>query len=253
MWLVLRLKTVLRSIVLPPAGPLLLAVIGLFLMERRPRLARVCLVAAVSLLWLLSTPVVSDVLEALAESYPSLDLQSATGAQAIVILGGGGERAFAPEYGGIAAEPLMLERLSYGAYVARKTNLPILVTGYGYEARAMRATLQRNFELEPRWVDDQAYDTFENARNSVRLLTAAGIKRVVLVTHATHMRRSVHEFTDAGVEVVPGPMGMRSVRNYGISRYLPDPEAMERSYSAIYELLGEPVRALLAATHLRRH
>jgi len=28
---------------------------------------------------------------------------------------------------------------------------------------------------------------------------------------------------------------------------------MQRSYSAIYELLGEPVRALLAATHLRRH
>jgi len=222
-------------------------------MKRRPRLARVCLAAAVSLLWLLSTPVVSDALEALAESYPPLDMHSATGAQAIVILGGGGERAFAPEYAGMAAEPLMLERLSYGAYVARKTNLPVLVTGFSFEATAMRATLLRNFEIEPRWVDDQAYDTFENARNSVRLLAAAGIKRVVLVTHATHMRRAVHEFTDAGVEVVPAPVGMNAVRNYGISRYLPAPEAMPRAYSAIYEMLGEPVRALLAAAHLRRH
>ena len=133
MWLVLRIKTVLRSMILPPAGPLLLAVVGLLLMKRRPRLARVCLVAAVSLLWLLSTPVVSDALEALAESYPPLDLRSAAGAQAIVILGGGGERAFAPEYAGMAAEPIMLERLSYGAYVARRTNLPILVTGYSIE------------------------------------------------------------------------------------------------------------------------
>src|SRR5450631_1669016 len=194
MWLMLRIKTLLRSMVLPPAGPLLLAVLGLFLMKRRPRLARVCLVAAVSLLWLLSTPIVADALETLAESYPPLDLQSATGAQAIVILGGGGQRAFAPEYAGMAAEPLMLERLSYGAYVARKTNLPVLMTGYRFETTAMRATLLRNFEIEPRWVDDQAYDTFENARNSVRLLAAAGVKRVVLVTHATHMRRSVHEF-----------------------------------------------------------
>ncbi len=249
----LRIKTVLRSMILPPAGPLLLAVLGLFLMTRRPRLARVCLVTAVSLLWLLSTPVVSDALEALAESYPPLDLRSAAGAQAIVILGGGGERAFAPEYGGMAAEPLMLERLSYGAYVARRTNLPILVTGFSIETTAMRATLLRNFEIEPRWVDDKAYDTFQNARNSVRLLAAAGVKRIVLVTHATHMRRAVHEFTDAGAEVVPAPAGMRSVRNYGISRYMPAPEAMQRSYSAIYELLGEPVRALLAATHLRRH
>jgi uncharacterized SAM-binding protein YcdF (DUF218 family) len=253
MWLVLRIKTVLRNMILPPTGPLLLALIGLFLMERRPRLARVCLVAAVSSLWLLSTPVVSDALDALAESYPPLDLRSAAGAQAIVILGGGGERAFAPEYGGMAAEPLMLERLSYGAYVARKTNLPILVTGFSIEAAAMRATLLRNFEIDPRWVDDRAYDTFENARNSVRLLAAAGVKRIVLVTHATHMRRSVHEFTDAGLEVVPAPVGMRAVRNYGIGRYVPGPEAMQRAYAAIYELLGEPVRALLAATHLRRH
>jgi uncharacterized SAM-binding protein YcdF (DUF218 family) len=249
----LRIKTVLRSMILPPAGPLLLAILGLFLMKRRPRLARVCLVAAVSLLWLLSTPVVSDALEALAESYPPVDLRSAAGAQAIVILGGGGVRAFAPEYAGMAAEPLMLERLSYGAYVARRTNLPILVTGYSIETTAMRATLLRNFAIEPRWMDDRAYDTFQNARNSVRLLAAAGVKRIVLVTHATHMRRAVHEFTDAGVEVVPAPVGMHSVRNYGIARYMPEPEAMQRAYAAIYELLGEPVRALLAATHLRRH
>jgi uncharacterized SAM-binding protein YcdF (DUF218 family) len=137
--------------------------------------------------------------------------------------------------------------------VARQTNLPVLVTGYSIEAAAMRATLLRNFEIEPRWVDDQAYDTFENARNSVRLLAAAGVKRIVLVTHATHMRRAVYEFTDAGLEVVPAPVGMHSVRNYGISRYLPAPEAMLRAYSAIYELLGEPARAVLAATHLRRH
>jgi uncharacterized SAM-binding protein YcdF (DUF218 family) len=182
-----------------------------------------------------------------------VDLGSAAGAQAIVILGGGGERAFAPEYAGMAAEPLMLERLSYGAYVARRTKLPILVTGFSFETTAMRATLLRNFEIEPRWVDDKAYDTFQNARNSVRLLAAAGVKRIVLVTHATHMRRAVHEFTDAGVEVVPAPVGMYSARNYGISRYIPSPDAMQRAYSAIYELLGEPMRALLAATHLRRH
>jgi uncharacterized SAM-binding protein YcdF (DUF218 family) len=253
MLLMLRIKTMLRSMILPPAGPLLLAILGLFLMKRRPRLARVCLVAAVSLLWLLSTPVVSDALEALAESYPPLDLRSAAGAQAIVILGGGGERIFAPEYAGAAAEPIMLERLSYGAYVARKTNLPVLVTGYRVETTAMCATLLQNFQIEPRWVDDQAYDTFENARNSVRLLAAAGVKRIILVTHATHMRRAVHEFTDAGMEVVPAPVGIHAVRNFGISRYIPAPGAMQRAHSAIYELLGEPVRALLAATHLRRH
>jgi uncharacterized SAM-binding protein YcdF (DUF218 family) len=253
MWLLLRLKTLLKGFVFPPAGPLLLAFFGVYLMRRRPRLARVCLILGLGSLWLLSTPLVSDALSSVVEYYPPLDFKSVTGAQAIVILGGGGERAFAPEYGGPAADPWLLERLSYGAYIARKTALPVLVTGSRIEAAAMRATLQRNFELEPRWVDDEAYDTFENARNSVRLLQSAGIHRVVLVTHAAHMRRSVHEFTDAGVEAVPAPVGMLAARDPGIWSYLPTPGALLRACAAINELLGEPVRALLAATHLRRH
>jgi uncharacterized SAM-binding protein YcdF (DUF218 family) len=253
MLMVLRLKTLLKCVILPPGGPLLLAALGVFLLRRRPRLARACLIAGLGSLWLLSTPVVSDALTALAERYPPLDLRSPTGAQAIVILGGGGQRPFAPEYGGPAAEPLQLERLSYGAYVARKTGLPVLVTGFHVEAAAMRDTLLRNFNIDPRWVDDAAYDTFENARDSVRLLKADGVQRIVLVTHATHMWRSVHEFTAAGLEVVPAPVGILAARDLGILHYLPNPDALLRAYAALYEFLGEPVRALLAATHLRRH
>jgi uncharacterized SAM-binding protein YcdF (DUF218 family) len=253
MMLLLRLKTLLKGIILPPAGPLLLAIVGVLLIKRRPRLARTCLILGLGSLWLLSTPVVSDAVMRLAEHYPPLDLRSTAGAQAIVILGGGGFRVFAPEYGGPAAEPLMLDRLSYGAYIAGKTGLPILVTGFHLEAGAMRGTLARNFGVDPRWVDDQSYDTFENARNSVRLLQASGVRRVILVTHATHMWRSVHEFTAAGIEVVPAPAGARAQREFGTSRYVPNPDALLRAHGAIYELLGEPVRAFLAASHLRAH
>jgi len=170
-----------------------------------------------------------------------------------VILGGGGQRWFAPEYGGPAADPVLLERLSYGAFVARNTGLPILVTGFRIEAIAMRDTLRRDFGIDVRWVDDKAYDTFENAGNSARLLEAAGVQRIVLVTHATHMWRSVHEFTAAGLDVVPAPCGMLAERDLGIWRFLPNPEALLRAHTALYELLGEPVRLFLAATHLRRH
>lgn len=251
--MVLRFKTLLKSVILPPAGPLLLAVLGLLLLRRRPRLARTCLVLGLAALWLMSTPVVSEALEGLAEHYPALDLRSAAGAQAIVILGGGGERGFAPEYGGPAAEPLMLERLAYGAYIARKTGLPILVTGFHVEAAAMRDTLVRNFGIETRWVDDAANDTFDNASNSARILEANGIHRIILVTHATHMWRSVHEFTAAGMQVVPAPAGILSDRELGIFRFVPSSGAMMRTTAAVNELIGEPVRTLLAATGLRRH
>jgi uncharacterized SAM-binding protein YcdF (DUF218 family) len=249
----LRLKTFIKHLFLPPMGPLLLALLGLLLLKRRPATARACLILGIGSLWLLSTPIVTDALSGLAEQYPPVDLHRAADAQAIVILGGGGQRRFAPEYAGPAAEPPLLERLSYGAFLANKTGLPILVTGFRIEAVAMQNTLQRNFGIDARWVDSQAFDTFENARNSAALLAAAGVKRIILVTHSTHMRRSVHEFTDAGFDVIPAPVGILAEREIGVSLFLPSPDALERSCAAINELLGEPVRAFLAATHLRRH
>jgi uncharacterized SAM-binding protein YcdF (DUF218 family) len=250
-WL-LQFKTLLKDLVLPPSGPLLLALLGLLLLKRLPVLARICLIAGIGSLWLLSTPSVSDGITRLVERYPPLDLQLAANAQAIVILGGGGQRRLAPEYGGPAAEPLMLERLSYGAYLSQKTGLPVLVTGFSLEARAMHDTLQRNFGVEAHWVDDRAYDTFQNARNSALLLKAEGVHRIVLVTRATHMWRSVQEFTDANLEVVPAPVGILEDRDFGVLRLVPNPDALQRSHAAIYEMLGEPVRLLLSASHLRR-
>jgi uncharacterized SAM-binding protein YcdF (DUF218 family) len=252
MMFLLQLKTVLRMLILPPSGSLLIALVGLLLLKRRPLAARIFLVFGIGSLWALSTPSVADLLSGAVESYPALDLRRPTGAQAIVILGGGGQRAFAPEYGGPAAEPLLLERLSYGAYVAQKTGLPVLVTGFHVEAHVMDATLARNFAVKARWVDDQSYDTFENAAHSVRILAADGIHRIILVTHASHLPRSVREFTAAGADVVPAPVGVLTVRDTGIYRYLPNPMALVRSFGAVYELLGEPVREVLAATHLRR-
>jgi uncharacterized SAM-binding protein YcdF (DUF218 family) len=251
-WL-LHLKTLLKDLILPPSGPLLLALLGLLLLKVRPLLARICLIAGFASLWLLSTPVVSDALTGLAELYPSVDLRQAATAQAIVILGGGGQRAFAPEYQGPAAEPFMLERLSYGAYIAKQTGLPILVTGFSLEARAMHDSLQRNFGIETRWIDDHAYDTFQNARNSARILAAESVHRIILVTHASHMRRSVQEYAAAGFDVVPAPVGMLAERDFGVLYYLPNPEALLRSHAAINELIGVPVRIFLSASHLRRH
>jgi len=83
MGMLLPIKTLLRGLILPPAGLILLAFLGVILLKRRPRLARASLILGLGSLWLLSTPVVSDALERLAEHYPPLDLRSTAGAQAI--------------------------------------------------------------------------------------------------------------------------------------------------------------------------
>ena len=138
-----------------------------------------------------------------------------------------GSAPYAPEYGGPAAEPLLLDRLAYGAYVAHHTGLPILVSGNGIEASAMRDTLARNFGIEPRWVEDRSYDTFDNASNSAQMLRADGVQRIVLVTSADHLWRAAQEFTAAGLEVMPAPAGMWADRDLGVLRYLPEAQAAD--------------------------
>ena len=189
-------------------------------------------------LWLLSTPVVAERLVRLTERYPPLDLTLATAAQAVVILGGGGQRTYAAEFGGPAANPVLLQRLSYGAYVARRTKLPILVTGYQIEAVAMRVTLQRDYELDVRWVDDQSIDTFQNAQNSVRMLEADGVRQIVLVTSATHMWRAVQEFTAAGMQVLPAPVAILSDHEPDVGHYLPNVNALLQSYNSVLRANG---------------
>jgi uncharacterized SAM-binding protein YcdF (DUF218 family) len=248
----LVLKNVFGNLILPPSGPLLLSFVGLLLLKRRPAFARACLLLGIASLWLLSTPAVSDVISRWAEAYPPLPLREVKDAQAIVILGGGGQREFAPEYGGPAVDPYSLERVSYGAFVARETNLPILVTGFPVEVAAMRASLERNFNIDARWTDAQARDTFENARNSSRMLQADGVHRIILVTRAVHMRRAAEEFIAAGLEVIPAPVGVLGERDVGFYRLLPNPDALTRSNQAIREFLGMAARRFFTATHLRR-
>lgn len=253
------LKTLLRTLILPPAGPLLLAFAGAWLLSRRAagrarRIGILLLVTGLASLWLLSLPALADRLADLAEREPALDVTRIPEAQAIVILGGGSERHSAPEYAHLpAAGSGLLERLTYGAYLARRTGLPVLVSGTFAQGQAMRASLERDFGVPVRWVDGESRDTFENAQFSSRILRAAGVSRILLVTAATHEYRAVREFEACGLSVVPAPTGVRAPVATNLMRYVPNVAALARSTEALYELIGECARRTFSALNLRRH
>lgn len=249
--MIFELRLLLRTLILPPACLLILGFAGLALAWRYRRPGLALAAASLAALWLLSTPVIADGLERLTEHYPALDLSHSVNAQAIVILGGGGYRQYAAEYGGPAPDYAMYDRLAYGAYVARHTRLPVLVTGNGPEAVTMRVSLARDFGVPAKWVDDAAEDTYDNANDSARILRAAGIGHIVLVTSDTHIWRAAHEFEEAGLNVVPAPSDISAPREIGTMRYVPTATGLLRSYEAVYELVGEAIRDLLVTTHLR--
>ena len=124
----LLLRELLRRLVLPPGGPMLLMLAGFLIVRRRRRVGGGLLAIGFLSLWLLATPWVAERLLLALQTEPVLDLTQPSGAQAVVILGGG-VRLLAAEYGGDAPSDDSLRRIAFGAYVAKRTGTPILVSG----------------------------------------------------------------------------------------------------------------------------
>jgi uncharacterized SAM-binding protein YcdF (DUF218 family) len=245
------IKAIFRTLLLPPASPLILGLIGLLLLRRHRRWGMSLLIVSELAIFLFSTPFLAAGLTRLAEHYPALDLSQPTHAQAVVIIGGGGLRTYAPEYGGPAPDYLLLHRVSYGAFVAKRTGLPLLVSGAPGEVLAMRTSLERDFGLTVRWVEGESRDTFENARFTAHILLPEGITRIVLVTMGTQMYRATQEFRGAGFDVVPAPTGVQTAKDEDLGRFVPSAGALLLSSLAVYELLGEQARRLQAALGVR--
>ncbi|MEQ1638859.1 MAG: YdcF family protein [Methylococcales bacterium] len=201
------------------------------------------------LLWyLLSIPVISTLLVKSLETYPPFQASqlNAAKAQAIVVLGGGMQFA-APEYAGKpSVANQTLERLRYAAMLARKTHLPILVSGGRVleqdqpdEASLMAEVLYDDYGLQARWQESQSRNTAENARFSYALLSKQHITKVILITHALHMQRAVAEFTHSGFELIPAPVGyLADNAPNNIFSFLPSVKAFMLSSMAIHEYMG---------------
>lgn len=203
------LKKILTALILPPTGPVLLAVAGLWLGRWRPRIGHFMIALALATLVALSMPWVANQLLRSLQNAPPPIAEELAGAEAIVVLGGGNYFA-APEYGADTVNALTLERLRYAATLARQTRLPVAVAGGAPsggmpEGEAMREALASDFGIAARWVESSSNDTSENATVLAPMLKQAGVSRIVLVTHAWHMRRARSAFEKQGLAILPGP------------------------------------------------
>lgn len=240
------LRLVLKAAVLPPVGPMALAFVGFLLLRRAPRAGRAMIWAGAGSLVLLCLPVVSRLLAAPFDR-PPLDLAEARQAQAIVILGGGTRRR-APEYGGDTLGRLTLERVRYGARVARQTGLPVLVSGgqlleaESTEAALMSDALRDEYGIEVRWAERRSRNTRENARFSAPMLKEDGVGTVVLVAHAFDMPRARAEFEAAGLRTIAAPTGLSANAPLRATDFVPTAAALLASYYSLYELLANFAR-----------
>jgi uncharacterized SAM-binding protein YcdF (DUF218 family) len=244
-----ELKPLLTALVLPPAGPLLLALIGLLLMGRRRLGGAIVSLLGIAMLWFLSCNAVGiGLAHTLLPQVKALNVRGAelANVQAIVILGGG-VNGQAPEYGAAQPSAPTLERVRYGAWLARQTKKPLAFAGgVGWaagantaaEADVARAVLKDDYGLELRWSDSRSRDTAENATRMAQAMRGDKIQRIALVTHASHMPRARAAYEKAGFQVTPAPTGFAAPRERELLEWMPSAHGLDLSRQVLREWLG---------------
>ena len=198
--------------------------------------------------FILGTPMGAGALFGYLQAYPALDpaklSQIAAGPPVAVVILSAGSRAYAPEFatgGKGTVDGLTLERIRYGAYIARQTKLPVLVSG-GLEpplATLMADSLSGDYGITPRWLESESRNTAENAIFSSRMLKSDGVRRVFLVTHAWHMKRAVAAFKANGMTVISAPTAFYSpMPDSLVSAITPSLGTLRMSGYGLHEFVG---------------
>lgn len=234
----MTVNTVFSALVLPPASLALAALLALLLL--RGRAGRAVALLALAPLVLLSLPVVSTALLASLDVPP--EARAGLPPQAIVVLGGDVDRLADPPGAGLGS--LSLERVRAGAALHRRTGLPVLVSGGIVDdlpvtiGALMAESMVADFGVPVRWVEAESPTTWENAEYSAPMLSAAGVSRVFLVTHAWHMRRSLLAFRRVGIDAVPAPVRPDPWPRLRVGGFLPSTSAWINSFFAMHEWVG---------------
>ena len=171
--------------------------------------------SGLGLIWLFAMPITSrELLWGLEERAATLTPTPIPQADAVVVLGGGLRPALAPRQGVEVAEGG--DRLLTGVWLLRHNKAPLLLTSGAQisftagdpapaEAVSARAlAIELGVRPDQILINSHSRTTAEEARDIGQLGRRLGWKRVLLVTSAFHMPRSLATFRQrSGLSVIP--------------------------------------------------
>jgi uncharacterized SAM-binding protein YcdF (DUF218 family) len=244
-----------------PVG-LSIALILLSVLTRRWAAVSVALaLAAAAVLFIFSNGwVASRLVRGLEWQYvPAGDLPSA---DAIVLLGGATRPNIQPR--SMTEMNEAGDRITLAANLYREGKAPVIVASGGAidwlgsqtpEAEGMRELLEfMEVPADAIITENKARNTYENATLVREIADERGFNKILLVTSALHMPRSVAIFEKQGFEVIPAPADFQvtesddggaqatfAARAYHV---LPEAQYLELSTRALKEYLGSVVYRL---------
>lgn len=247
------LSKILPLTVLPIGIVFEILVLALLLLWRGKRKSAIFLiVAAMTVLWACSMPIVANtVLGTLEQRYPAVALSGIPDSKCIVLLGGAIEPVRPPRVDINLLDSV--DRISKTASLYRAGKAKVVIVSGGNQpwSPQLKSEAVETRTLLVAWgvpadaivVDETSRNTYENALNSKTLLRESGCKTPLLVTSAAHMTRSVDSFAKLGVEVFPVSADVRAVKTLRLTvfDFIPDTHALEMTTNAMHEWIGQKI------------
>ncbi len=251
----LFLSKLLPLFVYPLGLACILLGVALLSVWRRPTRAVICLGLALFVLVVGGNGWVAVALTRSLEAQhlPSTSLPTA---EAIVVLGGGIKPQIAPRPWIDVAEAG--DRVLHGAQLYQQNKAPLLIMsggridwkGGGPSESADMAALAEALGVPAGVIaqDPTSLNTYENAVNVKAILEQRGINRVLLVTSAMHMPRSLRIFQKQGIDAIPAPTDflvtaqdqqeLTGSLEGVLLNLIPDADRMQQTSRALKEYIG---------------
>ncbi len=251
----LFLSKLLPLFIYPLGLACLLILAALVNLWKRPRQAALSLVLALTVLLAGSNGWLSNQLVQSLE-WQHLPIANLPNADAIVVLGGSVKPQIAPRPSVDLAESG--DRVLYGAQLYREGKAPLVIMsggridwkGGGPPEAGDMAEVAKTLGVPASAIlqEPKSLNTYENAVEVKKMLQSRGIRRVLLVTSAMHMPRSLAIFQKQGIDAIPAPTDFL-VTNQEIQEVdsspqaiilnvLPDSDRLQQTTRAIKEYVG---------------
>jgi uncharacterized SAM-binding protein YcdF (DUF218 family) len=234
-------RVLLQAIIQPPGLSVILVLAGIA--SDRPAIS----LGGAILLWLLSTPLISELLlSPLERGFAPLELAECPGADAVVVVSGNiinGMNRAGVQWGPSA------NRFHGGLGLVLEQRAPVLIVAGApsqHDTRVSQgdilsdAAVARGLPREQVLITGAVSTTADEARAVSALCGSRGIHSIILVTSAWHMRRAMRLFRKTTLAVTPYPVDQRVHAHARITlqRFLPRARSLADSDAAIHEYWG---------------
>ncbi len=239
------LLKIFNYIIFPPSIFIIILIAALLLMKKSRLKSTALIIADIILIYALSIEPVKNLVLSPLESYSApIDLNANHHADYIVVLGGGTIDQSPEEYGKGSLIPDAMKRALYGIYLAGIYNLPVIFSGGRLsddqpesEADIAVRIMNRYSSGKIKLIkEDLSRTTTENAEY-IKLKYNPG--RIILVTSAYHMKRSLYSFSRAGITCVAAPTDYKIDQSgFNATSFVPKTSELDDIYKGLKEYAG---------------